>query len=219
MIDYDFLFNKDHFMTATTPPLKHQEHILCVKSSVLHPVVDGLSSYQLNADDVFIGRRALLEKDEDFRQILAVSIYLHDGKVWAYHRAPSGGEDRLHGKVAVAVGGHWDLADLVSKDSIIDIEKSMELALARELEEEVVLSSNITKLYDLPKVICASDTPVDRVHAAFVSVREVDGEDLLPNEKDLEAIGFRTPEELLSGDYDIETWTRVICEILIANKK
>lgn len=193
---------------------KHQEHIVCVKSEKVAHRKNGFVDYQLNNEDLMLGQRFSLERDDDFRQLLPISIFTYQGKVWAYERTSKGGESRLHNKIAVAVGGHWDLEDLVVENSIIDLEKSLHKATARELEEEIVLSSNIVKTYELSKKICADDTEVDRVHMAVVYVHELDGEGIESAEEQLKAVGFVHPRELLSSDYNLEAWARIICEIL-----
>ena len=143
---------------------------------------------------------------------------MHKGKIWAYERTPKGGESRLHGKVANLVGGHWDMADLVLDNGVIDLELSLKNASEREIAEELNLTSSVIKTTVLDKVICADDTPVDRLHIAMVSVHELDGDGIDSAEDELKTIGFLSPEELLAGDYNIETWARLICEILVNQK-
>lgn len=193
---------------------KHQEHIICIKSSVVKHREHGFVEYELLLSDLMMGQRAALEKDDDFRQVLAVSIFTHKGKVWAYERTSKGGESRLHNKIAVAVGGHWDVNDLVIERGVIDLPISLKKAMDRELEEEVKLSSKIISSRRLPKMICADDTEVDRVHLGIVWVHELDGEGVESAEDQLEAVGFVSPNDLLHGEYNIEGWARIICNIL-----
>lgn len=194
---------------------KHQQHIVCIKASKVAHRQNGFVDYTLVPEDIMLGLRASLEQDMDFRQVLPISIFKHNGKVWAYERTPKGGESRLHNKVAVAVGGHWDMEDIVMDGSVIDLEKSFEAAMARELSEEVKLSSKIVKTTTLKKMICADDTEVDKLHIAIVHVHELDGTGLDSAEEELKTIGFLSPEELLSGKYNIEVWARLICQMLM----
>lgn len=194
---------------------KHQEHIVCIKSSCVKHRKHGFVDYALNLADLMLGQRATLEQDSDYRQVLPISIFIHDKKVWAYKRTSKGGESRLHNKVAIAVGGHWEMEDIFINDSIIDLEKSLYKAMQRELAEEVRLTSKILNTYQLPKMICADDTEVDRVHIGMVWVHELDGEGIQSAEDQLETIGLILPEELLNGDYNIEVWTKIICDILV----
>jgi predicted NUDIX family phosphoesterase len=196
--------------------MKHQEHIVAIKASLVKHSTKGFVEYTLLASDIILGQRAKLELDEDFRQVIPNSIFLHNGRIWAYERTKKGGEKGLHNQVAVCVGGHWDAEDLTVKNSIVDLEESMRTAFERELEEEVNLTSNVLKSYNLPYMLCASDTPVDRKHIGQVTVHELDGTGLDSNEDQLETIGFINPQELLDGDYKLETWARLVCEMLVA---
>lgn len=194
---------------------KHQEHIVCIKADKVKHRENGFVKYNLNLNDLMLGQRASLEKDEDFRQVLPISVFIYDGKVWAYERTSKGGESRLHNKIAVAVGGHWDLADLVIKDSIVDLEKSLETAMERELAEEINLTSKIIKTTKLAKMICADETEVDRVHLGMVYVHELDGDGISSAEDQLKTVGFVSPNDLLNGEYNTEVWAKIICQILI----
>lgn len=202
-------------ITLRLKMIKHQEHIVCIKADKVKHRENGFVDYQLNNADLMIGQRASLEKDDDFRQLLPISIFTHKGKVWAYERTKSGGESRLHNKIAVAVGGHFDIGDLVINDNIIDLETSLTQTMARELEEELNLTSMIVKTEELEKKVCADDTEVDRVHLAVVYVHELDGEGIESSEDQLKTVGFVSPQVLLDGDYNLEAWARIICEILV----
>ena len=198
---------------------KHQEHIVCIKASKVKHRELGFVDYRLSLQDLMLGQRTVLENDDDFRQVLPISIFTHNGKVWAYERTPKGGETRLHNKIAVAVGGHWDIADIIVENGIIDLEKSLRTAIDRELTEEVRLKSSIKETTVLSKMICADDTEVDRVHLGMVYIHELDGEEIESAEDQLKTIGFLSPEELLSGKYNAEVWAKLICQILIEQKK
>ena len=196
--------------------MKHLEHIVCIKSDKVKNREYGFVEYELNIADLMLGQRAVLEKDDDFRQVLPISIFTCNGKVWVYTRTSKGGEARLHNKVATCVGGHWDMNDIVLTDGVIDLEASLKKAVDRELEEEVKVTANIVKTYKLPKMICCDDSEVDRVHTAIVWVHELDGEGVSSVEDQLETVGFVSPEDLLNGDYNLENWARITCEILLS---
>jgi predicted NUDIX family phosphoesterase len=193
---------------------KHTGHIVAVSAGLFAARSGGFCDYTLDVGDIIIARRHELEEDDLYRQVLPIVIFTHQGKVWAYRRSPKGGEARLHGKIAVAVGGHWDFRDIVSHDSVIDLNASLRTALAREIAEEVNVSSHEVSRRELREVITADDTPVDRKHVALVTMIELDGTAISSREDELESLGFLSPDELLSGDYQLETWARLIAEIL-----
>lgn len=194
--------------------MKHQEHIVCIKASHVKHREYGFVDYELRLEDLMLGQRAMLEQDDDFRQVLAISLFTCQGKVWAYRRTPKGGESRLHNKVSVCVGGHWDAEDIVFRDGVIDLDASLDQAIARELREEVRISATIISSRRQPKFICCDDSEVDRVHMAMVWVHELDGEGIESAEAQLETLGFFSPQELLTGDYNLENWARLGCLIL-----
>jgi len=201
-------------------PESHLSHIVCVDSKNFENRVNGYCDFTLKPEHIIIAQRNMLENTPDYRQMLSVAVFTCKGKVWAYLRTKSGNEPTLHDKVALAVGGHWDLADVVyNKESLIDLDASLRKAFHREISEEVVLKSKEVSRTQLPKVITADIIPTDRKHATIVTVIELDGEDLKSGESELKTIGFKTPEELLSGDYNLETWAVMICETLIDQAK
>ena len=126
--------------------MKHQEHIVAVPNSIFNERANGFCRTDIDNSDIFIAQRAVLEADDDFRQIIPISVMICRGKIWAYRREVQGGESRLHGKVSVSVGGHWDIDDLVTKSSVIDLAASMERAASRELEEEIRIQSPVLEI-------------------------------------------------------------------------
>lgn len=194
---------------------KHQEHIVCIEASKVEHHRDGFVDYDLKLEDLMLGQRSVLENKNSYRQVLPISIFTHDGKVWAYERTSKGGESRLHNKIAVAVGGHWDMADLTLVDGVIDLETSLDRAMERELEEEVRLTSKVISTKPLKHKICSSATEVDEVHMGIVYMHELDGEGIHSAEDQLENVGFVSPSELLNDDYNLETWAQIVCRILL----
>lgn len=199
---------------------KHQEHIACVQASLFNSRKYGVQEYQLKREDIIFAQRDFLEGNPDYRQVLPIAVLIFNGLVWAYRREKTSGESRLVGKVALAVGGHLDQSDAFQVDSVIDVGRTVDQALARELEEEVVITSDITHVERLDKVIVADATPVDRDHVAIVSIYHLDGDGVASNESQLKGLGFIDPEVLLDekSGYDLEVWARMICEFLVERK-
>lgn len=194
------------------PDVKHPQSIICIPAARVSHKKDGFVDYKLNPADLMIGQRNALETDEMFRQVLPIAVFLYQGKIWAYRRTVKGGENRLHGKLACAVGGHWDLEDIVHTDSVIDVEASMKIALSREVSEELNLTASAVNQHIMTKMICADDTPVDRVHIAAVTLFDLDGDGISSAEDQLDTVGFLSPEELLSGEHNCEVWTTLIAQ-------
>ena len=220
-------------------PTKLLPHILCVDSSLFEDRKDGFSSYKIKPEDIIIARRNELEKNLNYRQLLPNAIFINNGKMWAYERTEKGGEPTLHKQVSVCVGGHWDITDLAYRDDIldssgepipgiIDLEASLEIALGRELEEEVNINANIIKSYDLDTVIAADITPTDQKHVALVRIVELESNDgdaplVESSEDELLSYGFIEPKELLrrhdDGEIELETWAIIACKMFIASQE
>ncbi len=198
--------------------MKHQEHIVCIKSDRAINLGNGTAIYDLSLGDLMLGQRERLENDEEFRQVLPISVFIHQGSVWAYERTKKGGETRLHNKIAIAVGGHWDMSDIVIRNGVIDLPSSLDTAIKRELDEEIRLTSNIINSYRLPFAICSDETEVDRVHLGLIWVHELDGTGIEAVEDQLHEIGFVSPLELLNGKYNLETWAKIICHMIMPAK-
>lgn len=197
--------------------MKHQEHIVAVPNSIFNERANGFCRVDIENSDIFIAQRAVLETDDDFRQIIPINVMICRGKIWAYRREVQGGEARLHGKVSVSVGGHWDIDDLVTKSSVIDLAASMERAAKREVEEEVRIQTPVLSVSRMSDMLVADDTSVDRVHAAMIFFHALSDRMVTPKEYQLTGLGWYTPEELLNSDMELETWTTKICELIIVN--
>jgi predicted NUDIX family phosphoesterase len=56
---------------------------------------------------------------------------------------------------------------------------------------------------------------VDRVHLGLIWVHELDGTGIEAVEDQLHEIGFVPPLELLNGKYNLETWAKIICHMIL----
>ncbi len=201
-----------------TKTVKHPQHIACIPAALVEHRENGLVDYELKNEDLIFAQRSMLEENHNYRQFLPLAIFTHKGKVWAYKRLAGIGEDDLVNRIACAVGGHWDLESMIETESVIDIDQSILSTFSRELEEEVNLNCNIINTREMSKKICADDEIVDRKHMCSITVFEVDAPDIETAEDELESIGFHDPQELLDGNYNLETWAKIICKLLISEK-
>lgn len=159
---------------------------------------------------LWLGPRPQLEDMPSFRQIIPYVALKCANKWVRYTRAQAGGEQRLHGRVSIGLGGHVDLPDVCTVGSSIDLLKTLEDAATREVEEE------------LPGVSCSSrrwagllvdnDSAVGRVHIGVVAIWEVD---FLPNGPTEDAIGeasLASLAELVEAGPRLETWSSLLLE-------
>lgn len=164
----------------------------------------------LEGAGLWFGPRTPLETDESFRQIIPYLIIRVDGKVVAYTRAPKGGEIRLHGKVSVGLGGHIDLPDAAANaDGHLDIARTLDLAAARELAEELGAHGAITDAKWVGMLV-ANATDVDRVHIGAVALWDVESIPAEEAEDAVTEIRLLTHAEISAEADRLETWTALM---------
>lgn len=154
--------------------------------------------------------RYLMEEDRSFKQIIPYVIFRHAGAVFCYTRGSSQGESRLHALRSLGVGGHVDAADADGRAT----RAAYEIALRRELEEEVVIDSPGTMR--LVGLINDDATPVGQVHLGVVHVYDLERPAVTPREEGLAEAGFVPLAELWEQRERFESWSRLCIEGLLA---
>jgi predicted NUDIX family phosphoesterase len=193
-----------------------KEQVLAIRTSSITPK-HGLSLIpdELSLDDIFDSKdvlfasRAWLEDDEQYLQIIPYCLVKHQDKYLTYSRTKQAGEAKLHGKVSCGFGGHVNIVDaIVPKNAdTVNITETIAQGAYRELREELfgefkLQCEVIGLLYD------PADA-VGRVHLGVVIECETDSDGITSPDEGITILGFRTKEELLNGDYELEGWTRI----------
>ncbi len=187
------------------------EDILCIKKDTLfeYGKWNGLIStdkekyLKLFREESEFRVRKDLEKDSSYKQIIAQVILKYKDKYFL-HRMVNRNEDRLNSLCPLPLGGHIEKID-VKKDQDI-----LEVALDRELNEEVELGSKIIKKTYLGLVYIEDENPVNHVHVGFVYVYDLDGTDVHIKEDGLEDIGFVSLDYLKTNTEKLTYWSRII---------
>lgn len=198
--------------------MKHAEHIVAIHAGAIKEDTSTLKmvEVEIKNEDIIIGQRKALELQPEYRQVIPYLTIENNGKYSVYARTTSGGEARLHGAVSMGYGGHFDLDDVKTTNSVIDLEKSVKIAALREIEEEVNIGRKLSEddIEILPFKIVSSETPVDSVHIGLVAMIHTDAEEITSKEDQIEILGFKTPQEIL--DYpEVENWTKGLAEFLL----
>jgi predicted NUDIX family phosphoesterase len=153
--------------------------------------------------------RAEVEDDPGYKQIIPYVIFLADDAVFCYTRGKSGGEARLRRLRSLGVGGHVDEADAGGRATA----EAYELALRRELDEEVDIAS--TGRLRRVGLINDDSNPVGRVHLGVVHLYDLDRPEVTPREAALAEPGF-VPRPDLPGLRDaFETWSQICIDALL----
>lgn len=147
--------------------------------------------------------RSEVEDDPSLKQIIPYVVFQSGNAVFCYTRGKSQGETRLHRLRSLGVGGHVAEADADGRAT----RDAYEMALSRELEEEVAVSSAGT--IRLVGLINDDSTPVGQVHLGVVHLYELESPEVVPLESGLADAGFVPLAELEGRFEQFETWSQI----------
>lgn len=199
------------------------ERVLVVPTSLLHRLgyFQGFSSdVNRYLEELFLPQhtsyraRSEMERDPSFKQLIPYVIFRHtdasgDQYLFRYTRGTGQGEQRLHRKQSVGIGGH------ISSDDA-DEENPYEEGMRRELAEEVdVRTSYQAKCVGL---INDDETEVGKVHLGVVHVFDVETPDVLPREDEIVDAGFVPLRQLLSETDAMESWSQICLQALFGGE-
>lgn len=160
----------------------------------------------------FFVERGYAERTPSLKQVIPYSVALtpDTGSVLLMKRLRGGGEQRLHDKLSIGVGGHINPEDLEGSD-----ERDPILAgTRREIEEELLVDGT----YRIQPVGLLNDdsNPVGAVHVGLVQILIVQGSVRI-REQDLLEGRMATPRELAvlrAQGADFESWSSIIIDEL-----
>lgn len=153
--------------------------------------------------------RSEAEVDPSFKQIIPYVVFRSGGAIFCYTRGSSMGEARLHRKRSLGVGGHVDEADADGRATL----DAYEMALRRELDEEVILDSpgRLARV----GLINDDETAVGRVHLGVVHIYDLDRPEVRPREEGLAEAGFVPIGDLLADRERFESWSQICLDAVL----
>lgn len=157
------------------------------------------------------------EENDQHLQILPYIAIMCGDKILSYRRSPSGGEQRLHGKLSIGVGGHINNTD--HKDQPF---MAYQNGTKREMREEVGLDLSTEAIQRTVIGLLKDETnPVGRVHLGVAHVIEVtplqadailhNCEDTLNSPQFVSLVDFDNPEVF----EELETWSQYFVQHLL----
>lgn len=205
-------------MSTSTPASSTDvEQILVVPTSIFHGLghfqgfshdVDRYLNELLNPRHASYRPRPEMERDPSFKQLIPYVIFRYAdaaGRVhlFEYTRGTGQGEQRLHSKRSVGIGGHISAVDAAHHDVYAE-------GMRRELAEEVEIGTT----YALRCIGLINDdlTEVGRVHLGVVHLCDVASPNVRPREADILDAAFRPLDELRTRLDGFETWSRICLE-------
>ena len=198
------------------------EHVLVVPTPVFHRLghfqgfTRDISRYLpelFQPRHVSYRPRREVEEDPGYKQLIPYVIFRHveGGKttLFAYTRGGGQGEERLHRKRSVGVGGHISADDAATPGASV-----YEEGLRRELREEVIIDTAVRET--CVGLINDDETPVGQVHLGVVHLFDVETPAVQPREQEIIECGFRPVDELLADLPAFETWSQICLKALFA---
>lgn len=148
--------------------------------------------------------RGEVERDPSLKQIIPYLLVRHDSRIFLFQRSSVGGEDRLHGKYSIGVGGHINRSDTEDAADLIAA------GLRRELEEELVIEGHWRSR--IVGVLNDDRNPVGQVHFGLVHVIELDTPAIRVRESHSLSGRLVDPQEVQALRDSMETWSQMILD-------
>lgn len=159
---------------------------------------------------LWIGPRDALEQIPSFKQIIPYIVLRVGDQFVRYTRTPAGGEDRLHGRMSIGLGGHIDLSDIVSVDDCVDLIATFQNATQRELDEEVGDIDCISR--EWIGILVDNDSDVGRVHIGIVGVWNLSTLPAGTNDDAISDISLCSIDELKRSRDRLEKWSAMVLD-------
>jgi predicted NUDIX family phosphoesterase len=192
------------------------EQVLVVPARFLgsarHPAVTGFlpgsaeGLFRLVREEGFFTPRAGAEGDPSLKQIIPYGMVRSAASIFLMRRTRKGGEERLHDKLSLGVGGHVNPEDLRGGDTAGAIDNAFE----RELNEELEIGCGYRK--HIAGLLNDDATPVGAVHLGVVYWVDLEAPLVRVREADVlegDLVGAGTLRE---GRAAMESWSRILTE-------
>lgn len=189
------------------------ENVLCIKTETLGDILaeNGLLCGReaevmalIRSQGEFIPRPEA-ELDPSYRQIIPYVSIVRGNEVFVTRRLNKGGEARLHGKMALGVGGHMNEIDEAGDDWLMN-------CLQREVAEEVAMENMGT--LSLRGLINDGGDAVGSVHLGFFFTLTTTGKVSVLETEKLEG-GFVGIDTLMDNTDDMEGWSKIVAPRLV----
>jgi predicted NUDIX family phosphoesterase len=151
--------------------------------------------------DGFFMRRGDAEQDPTHKQVIPYLV-LRDGERWfLMRRTRAGGDERLHDRWSIGVGGHLNPGD-----------GDVAGCLRREWAEE--LRADFEPVFTPVGLLNDDTTSVGAVHVGFVYLADAAGRGVAIRETDKLSGGFATTDEVAAVRDGMETWSSLVFDAL-----
>jgi predicted NUDIX family phosphoesterase len=155
-------------------------------------------------------RRGDAEENPAYKQLIPYVVVRQGDKIFTYKRLSAGGEERLHGKISIGVGGHMNqLEDDTLPFGLVLIEN-----LERELDEELDIKTD-TIAITISSMINDDRDEVGKVHFGILVIADLD-ENATVEVKETDQLEGKwyTVDELKENLENLESWSMIALNVL-----
>ena len=145
--------------------------------------------------------RAAMERDPQFKQVIPYLVLRDRGRFFLMRRTRAGGDERLHDRFSIGVGGHLNPGDV-----------DLAGGLAREWHEELV--ADFVPQFRLLGLLNDDETDVGRVHLGVVYLADAEGRSVSVRETEKLEGAFAAPAALLAVYDRMETWSQLVFDFV-----
>ena len=145
--------------------------------------------------------RAAMERDPAFKQVIPYLVLRDGRRYFLMHRTRAGGDERLHERHSIGVGGHLNPGD-----------RDVRGGLLREWHEEI--AAEFVPEFRVVGVLNDDRTDVGRVHLGVVFVADAAGRPATVRETEKLSGGFVEPSGVEAVRDRLETWSAFVFDFL-----
>ncbi len=178
------------------------------RAAVMGPVGwYGMSTADLSAYVEAIARhgryepRPAMERDPGFKQVIPYLVLRDGSRYYLMRRTRAGGDERLHERYSIGVGGHLNPGD-----------GGLDRGLRREWEEELI--ADFVPEFRLLGLLNDDTTDVGTVHLGAVYLADAAGRPVAIRETDKLSGAFAEPADVAAVADRLETWSRLVFDFL-----
>lgn len=147
--------------------------------------------------------RAAMERDPTHKQVIPYLVLRDGDRIFLMRRTRAGGDDRLHDRCSIGVGGHLNPGD-----------GDLTGGLRREWREE--LEAAFEPEFRLIGLLNDDTTDVGRVHVGAVYVADAGGRPVAVRETAKLSGAFASLDEVQAVADRLETWSRILADAISA---
>lgn len=162
------------------------------------------------AENYEVMRRGDAEENPDYKQPIPYVVIRQRNNVFLYKRLKGGGEQRLHNKLSIGVGGHMNL---IPND---DFNQMLTGNFMRELKEELIIDSKHNTIETIG-LINDDENEVGKVHIGLLIVMDIEDDARVEvREKDQLRGEWIKISDLKRDDIYpyLESWSQFVVDIL-----